>query len=324
MTTLVKAINVQQALESLAACTVWYPGYKEAMRLVSKCIDTTRDRKDPSSAMLIGPTGVGKTRLCQMIEKQMNPINPIQKSDKCVRQIRHCVYIELPESATIKSLSLVMAKALNEEPRDYQSITTLETLIMQRLITMEVQLVIFDDFHHIAEKGRTKTKSSLCNWLIKLMNNSGIPFIVSGSTGAEATINIVQELSDRFPYRARLKILPLAEDHSNPVLLGILAGLQLEMIRLGELKNHISLTEPYHYKAIYLATQGNFRRLSILLHDSFKIALIRGDHTLTISDFANAADDLEFCCSPNYFRMTSHQVNNALKARASRLIESKK
>ncbi|MFL1524375.1 TniB family NTP-binding protein [Pseudomonas sp. O230] len=314
-------ININEALEALAACTVCYPEYLEAMRLISKCFIATRNRKDPSSAMLIGPTGVGKTRLCHMIEKQLGPIT-ITRRPECVKEIRPCVYIELPESATIRSLSMVMARTLNESPYDRQSITTLETLIIERLITMEVQLVILDDFHHIAEKGRSITKSSLCNWLMKLLNNSGIPFLVSGSPQAEKLINQVQELSDRFPYRANLKPLPLAEEQPTSVLLGVIAGLQQEMIRLGKLTKYPHLSDPNHYKAVYMATQGNFRRLSNLLHDTFSIALTRGDHTLSIDDFSRAADDLSFCCNPNYFRMPPKQLNNAIKAKINRSSET--
>ena len=203
-------INIDEALEELAACTIWYPAYQEAMRLITKSISSTRDRKDPSSAMLIGPTGVGKTRLCLKLEKQLGPIEKVMRDD-CEKTIKPCMYIVLPESATIKSLSMVMAKALGVDVSDHQSITTLETLIIERLITMEVKLVILDDFHYIAEKGLSKTKSSLCKWISLLLNKSGIPFLISGSSKAEATIDTVEELSDRFPYRARLQPLPLAE-----------------------------------------------------------------------------------------------------------------
>jgi len=316
-------INIDDALEAFAACTVWYPSYQEALRLITKCIDTTRDRKDPSSAMLIGPTGVGKTRLCRMLEKQLGPKQSVQRPE-CEKIIWPCVYIELPESTTIKSLSMVMAKILGGQPNDYQSITTLEDLIIGRLITMEVRLVILDDFHHAAEKGLSKTKSSLCNWIIKLLNRSSKPFLISGSPAAESTITMVQELSDRFPYRARLQTMSMADESSTPVLLGVLAGLQQEMIRLGHLKDYTHLTDPTPYKAIYLATQGNFRRLSNLLHDSFRIALLRGDHTLKISDLAEASEDLAFCCSPNYFHMKPNQLNNALKAQTNKLYKNQK
>lgn len=315
-------IPVNEALVELSNCTVFYPDYREAMRLIRKSVDTTHNRKDPSSAMLIGPTGVGKTRLCRMIEKQFGPIHTIQCAD-CKKTIAPCIYIELPESATIKSLSMVIAKTLGGCPNDHQSITALETLILERFITMEVKFVILDDFHHVAEKGLDKTKNSLCNWIIKLLNESGIPFLISGSPAAEATINTVQELSDRFPYRARLKPLPMAEESSTPALLGVLAGLQQEIIRLGQLESYIHLTDPKPYKAIYLATRGNFRKLSNLLHDSFRIALIRGDHTLTIDDFAEAAADLTFCCCPNYFRMTSKQLTKSLKALSDKLKQTK-
>lgn len=313
MTRLVNDIQVNQALEALAACTVWYPEYRDAMRLVTKCIDTTRDRKDPSSAMLIGPTGVGKTRLCHMIEKQLGPRQSVMRSN-CKVTISPCIYVELPESATIKSLSMVLAEQLGEKLGDHHSITFLETLIIERLKTMEVKLVILDDFHHVAQKGQSKTKSSLCSWIIKLLNRSAIPFLISGSSVAESTINTVQELSDRFPYRARLQRMPLADETSTSVLLGVLSGLQHEIIKLGNLKEYIHLTDSNHYKAIYLATQGNFRKLSDLLHDSFKIALTRADHTLKLTDFAEAAEDLYFCSSPNYFRMTPTQLNKFLQA----------
>lgn len=303
--------SLDNILETLAAHTTFHPDFLNAMRLITKCLDTTRHRKDPASAMLIGSTGVGKTRLCHMIQKQLG--TPYKKIDnRSEHMVTPCVYVELPESATIKSLSMVLAITLGAHPSDYQSITCLETIIIERLRTMEVRLVILDDFHHIAEKGQFKTKSSLCNWLIKLLNKSGIPLLLSGSPAAEKTIDAIQELSDRFPYRARLNLMSLSEENS--VLLGVLSNIQKEMIRLGDLKAYIHLTDPEHYLAIYLSTKGNFRKLSDLLHDSFRIALVRGDHSLTRSDFAEAADDLSFCCSPNYFRMSFKQLNSSLKS----------
>jgi hypothetical protein len=143
--------------------------------------------------------------------------------------------------------------------------------------------------------------------------------LISGASAAETTINMADELSDRFPYRARLKLLPLAGEQPQSVLLGVFAGLQQEMVKLGQLKSYPHLTDPNHYKCLYLATQGNFRRLSTLLHDSFRIALVRGDNNMTISDFAEAAEDLAFCNNPNYFRMSPRQITCELKAQAKRL-----
>jgi hypothetical protein len=64
---------------------------------------------------------------------------------------------------------------------------------------MDVKLIILDDFHHVAEKGQLKTKSSLCSWITKILNKSGTPFLMSGTSGAETTINTAKELSDRPP-----------------------------------------------------------------------------------------------------------------------------
>lgn len=303
---------IDEKLTALAAYTILYPDFQESMRLINKCFDTTRHRKDPASAMLIGPSGVGKTRLCHMIKKQLGNDQKVI-NNKCKHLVKHCVYVELPESATIKSLSMVLAKELGAYPRDHDSISTLETLIIERLLTMETKLLILDDFHHVAQKGRSITRNSLCNWIIKLLNKSGIPILLSGTSSAEETINTAQELSDRFPYRAKLAPMLIAKENSPSILTGVLTSLQKELIRLGDLQSYIHLTDPNHYLAIYLSTRGNFRRLGDLLHDSFKISLERGDNTLHLDDLAEAADDLAFCCSPNYFRMTSKQLHAALK-----------
>lgn len=323
MSTSANRIDINQALEALAACTVWYPGYQDALLTVTKCMDTTRDRKDPSSAMLIGPTGVGKTRLCRMIEKQLGNKHEVTRAS-CEKTLLPCLYVELPETATVKSISMAMAKALMAKYHDHQSVTFLESLIIERFVTMEVKLVILDDFHHVAEKGEFKTKKSLANWLMILLNLSGVPFLICGGAGAETTINMAEELSDRFPYRARLELLPLAEEQPKSVLMGVLAGLEKEMIRIGQLETYVHLTDPNIYKRLYLATQGNFRRLSNLLHDSFRIALLRGDKSMTISDFAEAADHLYFCNNPNFFRMHSNLLNSALKAQAKPLSKTTK
>lgn len=311
-------VDTDEILETLAAYTILYPDFREAMRLITKCFDTTRHRKDPASAMLIGSTGVGKTRLCRMIEKQLGSPRKV-RTDRCEYIVKPCVYVELPESATIKSLSMVLARELGAPPSDHQSVTTLETLIIERLHIMQVKLVILDDFHHIAEKGQSKTKSSLCSWISILLNKSGVPFLLSGTPAGETIVNMIQELSDRFPYRAKLKILPIAEETSSSSFAGVLSGLQKELIRLGQLKTFIHLTDPNHYIAIYLSTQGNFRKLSNLLHDGFRISLLRGDHTLTLNDFAEAADDLAFCCNPNYFRMSTNQLKSALKSNSNKI-----
>ncbi len=309
-------VNTDEILETLAAYTILYPDFCEAMRLITKCFDTTRHRKDPASAMLIGSTGVGKTRLCRMIEKQLGYARKV-RDVRCEHIVKPCLYVELPESATIKSLSMVLARELGANPNDHQSVTTLETLIIERLDIMQVKLVILDDFHHIAEKGQSKTKYSLCSWISILLNKSGVPFLLSGTSAGETIVNMIQELSDRFPYRAKLKILPITEETSSSSFIGILSGLQKELIRLGDLQKFIHLTDPNHYIAVYLPTQGNFRKLSNLLHDGFRISLLRGDHTLTLNDFAEAADDLAFCCSPNYFRMSPAQLKIALKSKNS-------
>ncbi|HVI42281.1 MAG TPA: TniB family NTP-binding protein [Anaerovoracaceae bacterium] len=322
--------KITEVLSKLADCTVWHPDFERAQHLIMKSISTTAERKDPSSALLTGKSGVGKTRLCKIIERNMG--KAYQYDDKSsLKLIRPCVYVEVPADASLKSMTidilmeiLKTAEELKIQKTDINdkiprpeiervSVARMETIIIQRLLTLETKLLILDEFHHVADRGQAATKLAICNWLTNFMNKSKVAILVSGSTKILPIVNGVDELSGRFGYRATLKELDYCNEAESPIFLSILAGLQREMISLGKLENYVHLTDQKMYKAIFLATHGNFRLLSYLLNDSFKITLQRDDKSLTTIDFAEACNDLHLCKQHgNPFEMSIKELNDKL------------
>jgi hypothetical protein len=320
--------RITAALNEFARCTVWHPDFEKAKRLIMKSIATTAERNDPSSTLLTGESGVGKTRLCLIINRDlgMPHMSDTEAHLKCVRP---CVYLEVPPNATLKSVAceilteLVKTAEELADPesdvsdrynfREYESMSLakVEIMIIQRLRTLETTLLILDEFHHVADRGKDATKLTICNWLTNLLNKSKIAILLSGSTKITTIVNSVAELSGRYPYRATVRELDYCNEFDAPIFLSVLAGLEKEMIRIGELVDYIHLTDLKLYKAMRLATKGNFRALSDLLNDSFKIALTRGDNTLKIGDFIEAYEDLHLSeAGENPFEMSLEMLES--------------
>ena len=325
--------EVTATLKTLGACTVWHPDLEHAKRLVMKSIATTAERKDPSSVLLTGKSGVGKTRLCKIIERDIGRAYQVD-CEKYVKLIRPCVYVEVPSNANIKSMAIgILMELLNtieeietppteeiekirQKELEKMSMAKTKTMIIRRLHTLETQLLILDEFHHVADRGQEITKKAICSWLTELLNKSEIPILISGLDKIIAIINSIPELSGRYSYRAVIEELAYCNAAEAPIFLSVLAGLQREMIRLGNLEKYVHLTDPKLYKAVFLATGGNFRVLSDLLNDSFRIALERDDKTLVIADFIEACNDLYFSqLHGNPFNMSVKELDSRLAAR---------
>lgn len=330
--------EVTATLTKLAACTVWHPDLEHAKRLVMKSIATTAERKDPSSVLLTGKSGVGKTRLCKIIERDIGKAYQVD-CEEYLKLIRPCVYVEVPSNANIKrtaiNILMEILKTIEEiatppteeiektrqKELEKMSLAQIETMIVRRLHTLETRLLILDEFHHVADRGQEITKKAICSGLTELLNKSKITILISGLEKISAIINSIPELSGRYAYRAIIEELNYCNAAEAPIFLSVLAGLQKEMIRLGNLEKYVHLTDPKLYKVVFLATSGNFRVLSNLLNDSFKIALERGDNTLVIADFIAACNDLYFSqLHGNPFNMSIKELDSRL---ASRLDQKK-
>ncbi|PCR96083.1 hypothetical protein CP336_13865 [Pseudomonas fluorescens] len=303
-----------QVLEALKLCVVWHPNFAQAHQLVRKSISTTRDRQAAASMMLIGETGVGKSTLCKKIEMELNTDE--EHDTRCSHVLTTpCLLVEVPPNATIKTLAIELLTKLGLENRrqlERMGTASLDRLIFQRLITQQVQLIILDEFHRILDQGATATKKKVCRWVNQILNRAIIPVMLAGLPEIETLIDTIAELSDRYPYRARLSYFNFINKRAVAQFRKILELIDLNVIEVAGFTERVTLVQDLLFKAICLSTNGNFRHLNILLNDSLKHALQREDNKLTQEDFACAAEDLHFCRPRNPFRLSSQELNEAL------------
>ncbi|MHC8350854.1 TniB family NTP-binding protein [Pseudomonas sp. RT4P38] len=309
-------------LKALEQCVVWHPSFSRAHQLARKSMSTTRDRQAAASMMLTGDTGVGKSTLCKRIEAELN-IDTEHEAGCSHVFTKHCLLVEVPPNATIKTLAIELLTKLGLEDRgrlEHMGSASLNRLILQRLITMQVRLIILDEFHRILDQGATATKKMVCRWVNQILNQATIPIVLAGLPTIETLIDTISELSDRYPYRAHLRYFNLADEAATAQFRKVIQLIDEKVIEFAEFTERVTLIQDLLFKAICLATGGNFRHLNILLNDSLTLALEREDNKLTLEDFARAADDLDFCRPHNPFRLSSRDLTAALRRKYARAL----
>ncbi|KPG96276.1 TniB family NTP-binding protein [Pseudomonas sp. RIT-PI-r] len=320
-------INSQRqakVLEALKQCVVWHPSFAHAHQLARKSMSTTRDRHAAASMMLIGDTGVGKSTLCEGIERELN-IDTEYDTDCSHSCIKHCLLVEVPPQATIKTLSIELLTKLGLENRgrlEQMGSASLNRLILQRLITMQTRLIILDEFHRILDQGAAATKKMVCRWVNQILNQATIPIVLAGLPTIETLIDTIAELSDRYPYRAHLRYFNFTDKAATAQFRKVIELIELKVIQPAGFAERVLLTEDLLFAGLCLATNGSLRHLNILLNDSLTHALAREGDTLTLEDFACAADDLDFCRPYNPFRLSSRELHAALRKRYARTLLS--
>ncbi|MFV0934110.1 ATP-binding protein [Pseudomonas jessenii] len=303
-----------RVLKALSQCVVWHPEFVRAHQMAQKSMSTSRDRRAATSMMLLGRTGVGKSTLCQRIAREVGLEETEQHTESSLTLIKPCLLVEVPPDATIKSLAVELLTHLglkDTERLQHLSSTSLTRLIIQRLLVMQTQLIILDEFHRIIDQGQTPTKKKVCRWVNSLLNQTKLPILLAGLPKIEELIETVEELSDRYPYRARLRYFDFTDKAATAQFRKLIEAIEHNVIEPAGFDERVVLTQEYIFKAICLETSGNLRHLNTLLNDSLTPALSRADNTFTLEDFACAADLHDFCPPQNPFRLSATELNAA-------------
>ncbi|MHC8376169.1 TniB family NTP-binding protein [Pseudomonas sp. MDT1-16] len=286
--------KVSDVLGKFNRFTVQHPRFKLAIQRIMESIETTAELGEPASAMLLGEPGTGKSRVCKRVK---NLLGKPQEEDRFEGRIKTipCLYCNIQADPTTKKLAEQMLCGLGYFHSSKNNRTLLD-IVITLLDTCETKLVIIDEFQTLADKGAAKTKAAMCDWVKTLLNESHIACLLSGIPTLEDIVDDNEQLSQRYPYRARLKNLTYQrnslEIESEWTI--VLAKLSSAMIELGELTDYIFLSDEYFALATYIYCAGNMRGLRFILNGAFKRALTRGDHSLTCEDFAKAADEIIF------------------------------
>ena len=262
--------------------------YAAAMKKVDDCIDASLVSADPSSCLITGSAGTGKSTLCKDIVKRVEKKYPPSTAvgDDSIKKIISIFNTSLESGVSIKGVAKEMI--INLGSRDTKGDQTDLTLRLYDLLkTCETKLIVLDEFHHLLQRGAERTKELVSDWVKNLMNKTKIPVIIVGTPECEDIIDAYPQLSRRYSYREELKPFEYDFDRESDYI-KVLKSLNNAFERFGEVTISPKLSDEQMALAIYVATGGLMDSIRKLLAQILKTNLHKDINSVSKRDFANA------------------------------------
>ncbi|MCO6060205.1 TniB family NTP-binding protein [Pseudomonas sp. MOB-449] len=278
--------EAKDALSRFSSFTIAHPAFRQAVDTIHEAIQTTSLRNEPSSVLLLGDGGTGKTRICEILAAKIGKKRTIQRDDEVIT-IRPLINCNVPPNATIKWLISNILEELGSH-KNNQSLSALENRLYTLLDTCRTQFVTLDEWQHLIKRGAEPTRDAVCDWVKVFVNTFNGTVMLAGTPECESIVDYHEQLAGRFPYRAYLRNFSIGTPGDIELFSSLIGAFANEIIRTMPLHDIPPLTDDKFVLALYANSAGNLRFLRLLLHAALTNALERTDGTLTKSDFSHA------------------------------------
>ncbi|PMU07227.1 MULTISPECIES: TniB family NTP-binding protein [unclassified Pseudomonas] len=279
--------DIQQIVKAFKARIVFHPRYRQACSQIQNAIENTEALDEPVCALLCGPSGTGKSTLCHYFRKLYNGNSVIRGDDGTYANLP-VFYCEVPSPTTVKGLITNMLRFLIDETPN----GTIEKLTHQLITCMKtchVKVIFLDEIQRlcittVAEKVRLDS----LQWIVSLLNGSGIPVILSGTELCRDIRREDEAFENRYPYFAELSHFTY-DAKVDSDFFATLKHLDIAMYEIAELAKGVHLNDPTIAAPLFIGTSGNLKRMRLIINDALKTCLRRGvPRTLKASDFSTA------------------------------------
>lgn len=279
--------DIEQILKAFKAKIVFHPRYRQACSQIQNAIENTQALGEPVCALLCGPSGTGKSTLCYYFRKLYSGDSVIRRDDGTYANLP-VFYCEVPSPTTVKGLITNMLRLLIEdtpngtiEKLTHQLITCLKTSQVKIIFLDEIQRLCFTT---VAEKVRLDS----LQWLVSLLNGSGIPVILSGTELCKDIRREDEAFENRYPYFAELSNFTYDAGEGSDYF-ATLKHLDSAMYEITRLVKGVHLNDPTIAAPLFVATCGNLKRMRVIINDALKTCLRSNTpHELKASDFFTA------------------------------------
>lgn len=235
-------------------------------RTMEKMRRGRREGREATCMTFVGEAGVGKSAFLKHYA-QSNGI--VTTSDATgVRRHRPVLYVELPSACTVQA-ACEYALAVMMGPTAPTGTRT-PVLFERQLGVQEVELIIFDEFQHVGEKGAEKTRAKTADFVKGLTKRTRIPVVMTGMKTIKTFVTDNDQLTSITPYEATLG--PYDPERHLEHFRKHLAA--LDALLPFDLPSH--LDEPDRAAALLTATQGYVRHLGRLLSAAGETAIAEG------------------------------------------------
>jgi hypothetical protein len=268
-------ISVAERISLANKLLVIHPRFREAVALIQRCHESAQTAGEPVCGALLGASGVGKTSVVEHYCK----LHPPVETDT---GIRHSVLkVTLQPDASPKGIAADLLLALGDPAWSSGTVQTLTSRAVKLLQRCGVELIVFDEFHHLFDMDRAKVMTKAAQWLKVLIVNTRIPVVVCGMPEAEHVLR-AEHTERRFKERVTLRCFTWRTPAGRSEFCGMLKRLDTSL----PLAQESELSAPELAGRFYLACRGIPDYLMTLVRGGFAEAIGRGGERIEVADLA--------------------------------------
>jgi hypothetical protein len=244
-----------------------------------------REGARPACITFVGEAGVGKSALLQNYAAG-NPISETTQ-DGFITRTRPVLYVEFAQAMSVgQAADLTLCELLG--PTAPQGARARYIILPEQLRLQGVELMIFDEFQHVLEKGADKTQGATRDWVKYLTKKTRIPAVLAGMKAINDIVDGDPQLYQLTPHRFKLPHYDYSTKEEKKEFRRFLADLD-RRLPFDELAH---LADPDRARRLHLSCRGFLRPFSYVLERAADLAIEEKSGCIRDYDFARAYEEV--------------------------------
>jgi hypothetical protein len=220
--------------------------------------------------MIIGDTGVGKSTLVKEYANANLPLR-LETEDGFSTQTPVLLVSLKGQSQSLGAAQTILKKLMRAQNASGR-LSNVTDRIETQMQRQAVELLILDEFQHLAEAGAEKTRSQTADWIKGLAKETRVPIVLVGMPSLAEVIAANAQLASITPLRRALGEFNYSTVRGRKALADFLA----ELDALFPFDEKSGFNEPWFTEKLFQASGGNPRFLCRLLQWGAKAAIREG------------------------------------------------
>ncbi|MCA9091020.1 MAG: TniB family NTP-binding protein [Planctomycetaceae bacterium] len=268
-------VPAAERIDRVNTLIVLHPRFREGVQLLERCHASAHRSGEPCCGAILGASGVGKTSIVDHYHK----LHPPSETETATRQ--PVLRVTLQPEARPKGIAADLLLALGDPAWSSGTVQTLTNRAVRLLAHCGVELIVFDEFHHLFDLDRARVMTKAAQWLKVLIVNTRIPVVVCGMLEAEHVLR-AEHTERRFKERLRLRCFNWRTPAGRREFCGMLKKLDQSL----PLLNESNLAAPDLAGRFYLACRGVPDYLMTLVRGGVAEAIHCGNERIEQVDLA--------------------------------------
>jgi hypothetical protein len=240
---------------------------------------------EPTCITFVGGAGVGKTSILKTYADGHGFHQSIDNG--VITRIHPVLYVCFPESISVRGAADRTIRMLMG-PTAPQGTRARYIVLPEQLKLQRVELMIFDEFQHVLEKGLEKTRAATRDWIKYLTKETQIPVLLAGMEAINDLVDGDPQLGQLTPYRFRLPQYGYTTQEEKKAFRAFLAQLDNEL----PFDRPAHLADPDRARRLYMTCGGDLRPFCNILRRAADLAIEGRAGCIRDGDFARAYDEL--------------------------------